>query len=60
LESSEPSTPTTTSTGYPNTHEKQDNDLKSDLMKVIEAFREDIKKPHKEIEENIGKEVKAL
>ena len=32
----------TASTGYPNTPEEQDYDLKSHLMKMIEAFKEDI------------------
>ena len=37
--SSEPSTPTTASTGYPNTPEKQDSDLKSYLMMLVEVLR---------------------
>jgi hypothetical protein len=37
--SSEPSTPTTTNPGYPNTPEKQDTDLKSYLMMVVEDFK---------------------
>ena len=37
--SSEPSMPTTASPGYPNTPEKQDSDLKSYLMMVVEDFR---------------------
>jgi hypothetical protein len=36
--SSEPSTPTTTIPGYPSTPEKQDSDLKSHLMMVVEDF----------------------
>jgi hypothetical protein len=36
LASSEPSSPTTVSSGYPNTPEKQDFDLKSHLMTMIE------------------------
>ena len=39
---SEPSSPTTVSLGYPNTPEKQDTDLKSHLMIMIEDFKEDI------------------
>jgi hypothetical protein len=42
------------------TPEKQDNDLKSNLMKMIEAFKEDIKNFPKEIQENTGKQVEAL
>jgi hypothetical protein len=36
--SSEPNSPTIASLGYPNTLEKQDSDLKSLLMMVIEDF----------------------
>jgi hypothetical protein len=35
---SEPSSPTTASPGYPNTPEKQDSDLKSHVMMMIEDF----------------------
>jgi hypothetical protein len=38
LASSEPSTPTTINPGYPNTPEKQDSDLKSYLMMLVEDF----------------------
>ena len=38
LASSEPSTPTTASPGYPNTEEKQDSDLKSYFMMLLEDF----------------------
>jgi hypothetical protein len=55
LASSEPSTPTTTSPGYPNTPEKQDSDLKSHLMMMIEDFRKDISNSLKEIQENTDK-----
>jgi hypothetical protein len=37
--SSEPSTPTTTRFGYPNTSEKQDADLKLFLLVVVEDFK---------------------
>ena len=57
---SEPSSPTTASPGNPNTPEKQDSDLKSDLMKVIEAFKEDINNSLKEIQENTIRQVKKL
>jgi hypothetical protein len=40
LASSEHSSPTTASPGYPNTPEKQDSDLKSHLMMMIEDFKE--------------------
>jgi hypothetical protein len=40
--SSEPSTPTRASSGYPNTPKKQDSDLKSYLMRVVEDFKKGI------------------
>jgi hypothetical protein len=42
LASSEPSTPSTASPGYTNTLEKQDSDLKSYIMMLIEDFKKDI------------------
>ena len=56
LASSEPSTPTTASPGYPNTPEKQDLDLKSYLMMVVEDFKKGINNSLKEIQENTGKQ----
>jgi hypothetical protein len=55
LASSEPSSSTTTSSGYPNTPEKQDYDLKSHLMMMIENFKNDISNSLKEIQKNTGK-----
>ena len=46
--------------GYPNTPEKQDSDLKSHLMMMIEDFKKDINNSLKEIQENTGKQVEAL
>ena len=40
--------------------EKQDDDLESHLMKIIEAFKEDINNSLKEIQENTGKQVEAF
>ena len=60
LASSEPSTPTTASPGYPNTPEKQDLDLKSYLMMLVEDFKKDINNCLKEIQENTGKQLEAL
>jgi hypothetical protein len=37
----EPSCPTTASSGYPNTPEAQENDLKSDLMKMLKTFKKE-------------------
>jgi hypothetical protein len=42
LASSELSSPTTASPGYPNTQENQDSDLKSHCMMMIEDFKKDI------------------
>ena len=44
---SEPSSPTTASPGYPNTPLKQDSDLNSHFMKMIEDFKKDINNPIK-------------
>ena len=61
LASSESSSPTTVSPGYPNTPKKQDSDLKSHLMMMmIEDFKKDINNFLKEIQENTGKQVEAL
>jgi hypothetical protein len=49
---SEHSYPTTASPGYPNRPEAQENDLKSNLIKMIEAFKEEMNKSLKEIQEN--------
>jgi hypothetical protein len=52
---SEPSSPNTGSPGYTVTSEKQDSDLKSLLMMMIEDFKKDINNSLKEIQENTGK-----
>ena len=44
----------------PHTPEKQDYDLKSHLMMMIEEFKKDINNSLKEIQENTGKQVEAL
>jgi hypothetical protein len=49
LVSSEPSSPTKVSPEYSNTPEKQDPDLKSHLIVMIEYFKEDINNSLKEI-----------
>jgi hypothetical protein len=58
--SSEPSTLTTESPGYPNTHEKQDSDLKSYLMMLVGDFKKGINNCLKEIQENTAKQVEVL
>jgi hypothetical protein len=40
--SSERSTPTSPSLGYPNTHEKEDLDLKAYLMMMVEDIKKDL------------------
>jgi hypothetical protein len=58
LASSEPSSPTTASPSYPNTLEKQESDLKSHLMLMIEDFKKDTNnflKEYKGIQGNTGK-----
>ena len=59
MASSEPSTPTTATPGYSNTWEKQDSDLKSDLMMLVEDYK-DINNSLKEIQENNAKQVETL
>jgi hypothetical protein len=60
LTSSESSTPTTASPGYPNTPEKQDLDLKQYLMMLVEDFKNAINNSFKEIQENMAKQVDIL
>lgn len=48
----EPSSPTTASLGYPNMPERHDSNLKSNLMKMVKTFQEDINNSLKEIQEN--------
>jgi hypothetical protein len=60
LASSEPNSPTIASTGYSNTLEKQDSDLKSLLMMMIEDIKKERKNSLKETQENTGKQLEAL
>ena len=53
LASLEPNSPTIASPGYTITPEKQDMDLKSLLMMMMEDFK-------KEIQENTGKQLEAF
>lgn len=50
---SEPSYSTTTSPGYSNIFETQENDIKFNLVKMIEAFKEEVNISLKETQENI-------
>jgi uncharacterized coiled-coil protein SlyX len=60
LASSEPSSPTMASPGYTITLEKQDLDLKSLLMMMIEDIKKGINNSLKEIQENSGKQLESL
>jgi hypothetical protein len=42
--------------GYPNKPEKQDSDLKSYLMMMVEEFKKDMNNSLKEIQENTEKQ----
>jgi hypothetical protein len=55
--SSEPSTPTSASPGYPNKPEKVDPDLKAYLMIMVEDIKKDFNNSLKEIQENTAKEL---
>ena len=50
--SSEHSTPTSASPGYPNTPEKLDLDLNAYLMMMVEDIKKDFNNSLKEIQEN--------
>ena len=58
--SSESSTPTSTSSGYPNTPKKLDPDLKAYLMMMVEDIKKDFNNSLKEIQENTAKELQVL
>jgi hypothetical protein len=55
----ESSTPNRASLGYHNTPKKQDSELKSYLMMLVEDFKKGINNPLKEIQENTAKQVEA-
>ena len=57
---SEPNSPIASRPKYLNTSEKQELDLKSQLMMLIEDFKKYIDDSLKEIQENTGKQVEAL
>jgi gas vesicle protein len=60
LASPEISSPTTESPRYLNTPAKQDSDLKSHLLMMIEDFKKDIDNSLKGIQENTDKQVEEL
>lgn len=52
---SKPSYGTIANPGYSNIAEGQENYLKSNLMKMIDTFKEKINKSHKETRENANR-----
>jgi hypothetical protein len=58
--SSKPSTPTTASSGYLNTPEKKDSDLKSYLITLVENFKKGINNSFLKIQENAAKQEEVL
>ena len=58
--SSEPSTPTSASPGYPNTPKKLDPDLKAFLMMMVEDIKNVFNNSLKETQENTAKELQVL
>jgi hypothetical protein len=58
--SSEASTPTSASPGYPNTPEMQDSDLKLYVLMLVEDIKKDFNNSLKEIKENTAKEIEVL
>jgi hypothetical protein len=60
LASSEPNSPNIASPGYSITPEKQDSDLTSLLVMMIEDFKKDINNSITEIQENTGKQLETL
>jgi hypothetical protein len=60
LSSSELNSPTSASPGYTITPEKQDMDLKSLLIMMMEDYKKEINNSLKEIQENTGKQLEDL
>ena len=60
LPSSEPSTPTSTSPGYPDTQEKQHLNLILCFMMLVEDIKKDFNNLLKEIQKNTAKQVEDL
>ena len=58
--SSEPSTPTPVSPGYPNTPKNLGPDLKAYLKMMVEGIKKDFNNSLKEIQENTAKQVEDI
>jgi hypothetical protein len=52
--------PTSANPGYPNKTEKQDSDLKSYLMMLVEDFKKGVNNSLKEIQENTAKQIEVF
>jgi hypothetical protein len=59
-QSSEPSTPTSSIPGHPNTPTNLDTDLKAYLMMMVEDIKKVLNSSLKDIQENIAKELQVL
>jgi hypothetical protein len=57
---SKPNSPTIANPGYHNSPEKQDSEIKSLIMMMVEDLTKGINNSLKEIQENTGKQVEAL
>ena len=55
--SSEPSTPTSTSPGYPNTPKELEPELKAYIMMMVEDIKKGLNNSLKEIQEKTAKQV---
>ena len=60
MAASETNSPLTASPGYPNIPEKQDLDLKSLVMMLLQEHMKDINKSLKEIQEKNDQKLEAL
>ena len=56
----QPRHPITASSGYPNTDQVQENDFESNLMEMIEVFKEKISTSLKETQENTIEQMKEM
>ena len=57
---SENSYPTTASPEYPNTVEAGENGIKSNFMKMIDVFKDELKKSFNEMQENTLKPIEVF
>ena len=60
IASSEPNSPTTAIPSFPNTPKKQDLNIKSHLIMLIEDFNKYVNHSLKEVQENLSQQLKAF